>query len=380
MGEDKMRILQVLGSKSPGGGSQEHTRFLSLGLCEKGHEVIVVTRPGKIVDWLRSEGLETIPVELRDRRRAIQALSSLIQDRRIEIVHTHNRDADIPGIISGVKMKVPLVVATIHAFLNRDKLGNPKMNFPLWKYNQLLRRRPHYIIALSEALKRQLLEEIRIPQEKVKVILNAVDLSRLKPLRHREDVIREVKGKGKLIVGGVGSLIRLKGYQYLIESASEIVKKIRNIMFILVGDGNYRKELEKLVEDKGLNRYFYFTGKVSHVTDYLQIMDIFVHPSLSEGLPRAVMEAMGMGIPVVATKVGGIPEVVVEDVTGILVSPASPRGLSKAILELLSSPEKRKRMGEEGRKRIYKNFNSQRMVDETEEFYLTAINDKIPDG
>ena len=174
-------------------------------------------------------------------------------------------------------------------------------------------------------------------------------------------------------------MIRLKGYQYLIESAREVVKKVENVMFILVGDGNYRKELEKMVEDKGLNRYFHFTGKVSHVTDYLQIMDIFVHPSLSEGLPRAVMEAMGMGIPVVATKVGGIPEVV-EDVTGILVPPASPEGLTKAILELLSSAEKRKRMGEEGKKRIYKDFNSRRMVDETEEFYLNAINDKIPNG
>ncbi len=368
-----MRILQILSSRSPGGGSQEHTRFLSRGLKDRGHEVTLVTRPGRIVDWFKKEGLEVIPLELRDRKRAVRILTRLIEERRFEVVHTHNRDGDIPGIIAGRRTGIPLVITTIHAFLNRDKEGNPKMNFPLWKYNRLLRKGPHFLVALSEALRKQMLEEVGIDENKIRVILNALDTTRLKPRRSFREVIREVRGEGRIIVGGVGSLIRLKGYQYLVRSARRVVRLFPNVLFLILGDGNYREELEKMVEEMGLRDNFLFTGKVEHPPDYLQVMDIFVHPSLSEGMPRAVMEAMGMGLPVVVSEVGGVPELVREGEEGILVPPGNPSALSRAMVYLLRNPSIAKRMGERGKKRIYLKFRAERMVEEMESFYQEAL-------
>ena len=113
-----MKILEIISSKDRGGGSQEHTRILSIGLRDKGHRVKVVCRPGSLVEDYKKEGLDVYPLELRDKRKAIKKLVDLIRKENFDIVHTHNRDGDVAGLIAGKKARVPLIVSTIHAYIN----------------------------------------------------------------------------------------------------------------------------------------------------------------------------------------------------------------------------------------------------------------------
>ena len=362
-----MNILQIISSKDVGGGSQEHTRFLSLGLKEKGHRVLVICRPGSLVNAYRREGLEVYPLELREKNKAIKTIQSLIRERSFEVVHTHNRDADVPGLVAAAKAGVPVIVSTIHAFINLDKYGRPKMNFPLWKYNHLLKKIPHKIITVSNALQQNLLEKLDLDKERVLTILNAVDLSQLKVKRDKQEVRQELGiPPESRVVGAVGNLIAIKGYDYFIESASTVLKDSLDVKFLLVGDGNQRSVLREKVKVLNLEKDFIFAGYRDDIPDILQILDIFVHSSLLEALPRSVMEASGMGIPVVATEVGGTSEVVKDRESGLLIPPQNPNKLALTILYLLEHPEKAEDMGRIGKEWINGWFNASRMVEETE--------------
>ena len=368
-----MKILEIISSKSAGGGSQEHTRFLSLGLQKKGHKVKVICRPGSLFKAYRDEGLDVSSVELRDKRKAIKELVSLIQKEHFDVVHTHNRDADVPGLIAGRKMKVK-VISTIHAYINRDKFGNKKMNFPLWKYNKVLRKIPNKIIAVSDALRKHIIEELRINPERVITILNAVDLEKLKITKDKIFIKKELGiPENSKVIGSVGHLIVLKGYKYLIESSVEIIKKFPDVRFIMVGDGNQRESLLNLAKELEVSKNFIFPGERYDIGNILQIFDIFVHPSLSEGLPRSIMEASGFGIPVVATDVGGIPEVVKDKETGILVPSKNSQALAEGITYLLKRPKEAKKMGEKGKELVKEKFSPSRMVNETEKLLKNAI-------
>ena len=369
-----MKILQIISSKDTGGGSQEHTRILSLGLQNRGHKVKVICRPGSLAEAYKKNGLEVYTLELREKRKAIRELVDLIREERFDVVHTHNRDGDVPGLIAAKKAGTSLIVSTIHAYINKDKLGNRKMNFPLWKYNRILKKIPHKIITLSEALRGHILQELRINPERVVTILNGVDLNRLKVSSERNVVKKElgIPEEAK-VIGSVGHLIALKGYRYLIEASVEVLKAFPETRFAMVGEGNLRRELEELAKELRVRGNFIFTGKVAEVGNILQILDLFVHPSLSEGLPRSVMEASGVGIPVVATNVGGIPEVVRNKETGVLVPAKNSQALAKAITYLLNHPEEAREMGEKGKRWIEENFDVSRMVDETETILKNAL-------
>ncbi|HIE44105.1 MAG TPA: glycosyltransferase family 1 protein [Candidatus Omnitrophica bacterium] len=368
-----MNILQIIGSKNIGGGSQEHTRLLSCGLKFKGHAVTVVCREGSLVEAYREEGLKVIALELRDRIKAIKFLTRLIKQRKFDVVHTHNRDGDIAGLIAAKLTSTPVIVSTIHSYINQDKFGDRKMNFPLWLYNNILTFLPHRIVAVSEALRKHILEELRVIPEKLICIMNAVDLNGLKCKRDKSELRRELNiPQSSKVIGSVGKLIIMKGYRYLVESAVEILSEVPDVRFLIIGDGNQREVLQRKVKEYGIQKRFMFLGERQDAIEIMQSFDIFVHPSLSEGLPRVVMEAQGLGVPVVATSVGGTPEVVEDGKTGILVSPKDPVAQSRAILSLLRDSLKRKRMGEAGKRRIEEKFSHTRMIDEIEAlfFYL----------
>lgn len=365
-----MKILEIISSKDTGGGSQEHTRILCVGFKKRGHKVKVICRLGSLVKAYKDEGLEVYPLELRDKRKAIKEIISLIKKENFDVVHTHNRDGDVPGLIAAKRARVPLIVSTIHAYINRDKFGNRKMNFPLWKYNQILKKSPHKIITLSEALRKHILEELRISQDRVITILNGVDLSKLRTFSDKNRVKGELGiPENAKVIGSVGHLIVLKGHRYLIESSVKVIEDFPEARFVIVGDGNQREELEKLARELGVVENFVFAGKRLDIGNLLEIFDLFIHPSLSEGLPRSVMEASGFGIPVVATSVGGTGEVVRDKETGLLIPPKNPNLLADSILWLLKHPEEAKAMGEKAKKWVGERFDASRMVDETEKLF-----------
>jgi glycosyltransferase involved in cell wall biosynthesis len=175
------------------------------------------------------------------------------------------------------------------------------------------------------------------------------------------------------VVGTVAHLSPEKGLRYLIEAASMIPSVQSRLRFVIVGDGQCRSELETLVQDLDLSDCFHFTGFQDRTVQVTRTFDMFVLPSLSEGLSSAILTAMACSLPVIATSVGGIPELVKHGVTGLLVPPADPRGLAQAIQHLLDDPEGAFQMGLQGRKRAEEHFTLQRKIVETEQLCYSLL-------
>ena len=198
---------------------------------------------------------------------------------------------------------------------------------------------------------------------------------------HRDDTLRESLGisRDDLVVGKIARLFRLKGHEFLFEAASRICRTVPNVKFLLVGDGIYRERIERLVEERGLRSHFVFAGLVSpsEIPRYVALMDVLVHLSLREGLPRALPQALACGKPVVAFDMDGAREVCLDGQTGFLVRAEDVPGLSAAVIRLLQDKELAHRMGTQGRELVQEQFSEARMVKQLDELYrrLSAVRD-----
>jgi glycosyltransferase involved in cell wall biosynthesis len=171
------------------------------------------------------------------------------------------------------------------------------------------------------------------------------------------------------IVGTVAHLSREKGLKYLVEAASLIFDVRKKLRFVIVGNGECLPELKELVRKKGLADCFQFTGFVPNTAECMRSFDVFVLPSLSEGLSSAILEAMATSLPVIATDVGGIPELVKSGDNGLLVAPGDPVGLARAIQQLADNPEESRRMGQQ--------FTLERKILETERLCCSFLEGKV---
>ncbi len=168
-----------------------------------------------------------------------------------------------------------------------------------------------------------------------------------------------------------------KGIKYLIESASLLLQSRNDVSFLIVGEGALKEELRKLCVVLKIEKNVIFAGERSNIPEILSLTDIFVLPSLREGLPLTILEAMACGKPVIATNVGGVPEVVKDGVSGILVSPKDPEALHSAMNELLEDREKLKKMGYNGKRVCNESFDSKTMIGKIEDLYDSLMCEKI---
>ncbi len=179
------------------------------------------------------------------------------------------------------------------------------------------------------------------------------------------------------VVGTVSSLTPHKGHEYLIQAASLVLDTLPPVKFLIVGDGPLRKRLEEQAKELNIHSSVIFTGKRKDIPEILSLLDVFVLPSHTrEGLGIAIIEAMAAERPVVATDIGGIPEVVDDGETGVLVPPEDTEALSKAIITLLQDPPRAKTMGEKGRTRIKEMFTTTKMLSEIEHVYQSLTSQR----
>ena len=239
-----------------------------------------------------------------------------------------------------------------------------RVNFPLrkgpmtrLKYNWGI----HCIIAISESIKAQLKAD-GVEPARISTVYEGLDLEGCEP---RRSPITRAPGE-PLLMGTVAHLSAEKGLTYLIQAAALIPEVHSKMRFVVVGDGRCRKELEDLVRARKLEKCFRFEGFQEQTNQYFESFDIFILPSLSEGLSSSILTAMAMALPVIATRVGGIPELISDGENGLLVRPADAAALAQAIRRLAANPEERFRMGQLGRVRMEKQFTLQRKIDETE--------------
>ena len=377
----QINILQIISSKDAIGGAQEHTRILCAGLDKNKYRVIIVTRPGSIVPYYKGQGFEVIPVELRHKPGSILKLLGIIKKYKIHIIHTHNMLADRRGCVAGWLGRVPIVVTTIHTLMNTDRFGEQKRGTSIWQYNFLLKHVPKKIIALSEEVKRHTRKELNLEDDRISLIHNASDLSRLNKSVNKQEKKREFGiDEDCCVVGTVGRLVELKGYPYFIKAASLILQKFpEKLKFLIVGDGYMSDELRNLAKGLGIADKIIFAGQRRDVPEILHILDVFVLSSYYEGLPRSIIEAQACGVAVVATNVGGTPEVVINDKTGILVPSKDEKAIAKAVIDLLTNRDKAEKMGNAGKEWVQKQFDAPVFIRKTEDLFEDLIRKHIPD-
>ena len=347
-----------------GGGQISLLGFLKGLDRERFRPLVVCPVGGSLVNELKKMDIETRIIKMDTLRKlntfswikTINRLIRLIKSEKIDLIHSNGSRVTIYGGIAARLIKIPLIwhlrIADSDGLLDRFLAGLSTQ-----------------IIAISDAVNRRF-GWMKDRKDKIRTIYNGIDLEKFNPSLNGEDIRNEFKvGLQAPLVGTVGRLDWYKGHQYFLKAARKVIDVIPECHFLIVGDGEKRKELEELTKELNLNKSVIFTGNREDIPQILASLDLFILSSVSEGFGRSAAEAMACAKPVVATKVGGLPEVVEDNITGDLILPKNPNTLAEAIIVLLQDKEKAQRMGQAGRKRTEKMFSLQHNIRQTVELY-----------
>ena len=299
--------------------------------------------------------VQIFPCSGRLDKNTIQMIKDYIDNASVQILHSHNYKSNFYARRALSNSNVRWVVT------NHGRRFGPK----LLLYNLLdafIVRRADKIIAVSEEIAKKM-KLAGIVKGKILLIENGVNLERFTKNTSPE-AIKESLGikKEALVVGTIGALTREKGHQYLLRAALKVIRIYPKAIFLLVGDGIERPNLEKTVSHLGIKDSVIFAGMRKDVPEILSILNAFVLPSLNEGLPIALLEAQAAKVPVVATRVGAIPDVVKDGITGILIPPEDPEAIAKSIVRVLSDRKGAHNMAQKGFERVRDNFSSEKMA------------------
>lgn len=314
--------------------------------------------------------------------RTLFRAAALINTLEPTIVHTHALRPDWYGRVAARMAKTPIVCTTVRneddlCYANEYGYPEPAVR-ALDLVNRVTARYADALIAVSEGVERYLVDRQRVEPAKVRYIPNGVDLEQFEPPAGSSDYIRELLGlpPESLIVGTVAALKQQKGLQYLLDAASQLRQAQPTAHFVLIGSGPLEGELRAWIHQHGLEGTVTLLGQREDIPTLLGGMDIFAFPSLWEGMPRALLEALAMGRPSVATDIGGSRELVIDGETGLLVPPSDAGALRDALREMLASPERRARFGQAARQRIERKFSAQSVADAHDQLYQELLDIK----
>jgi glycosyltransferase involved in cell wall biosynthesis len=299
--------------------------------------------------------------------RVIFKIAKFIRQNKVNIVNTAVFPADIYGRISAKLARVPIILSTMHRFEDHKQEKVYRYLFWLDRWTMTFTSK---LIAVSKTVRQYLIEWHHISPTKIITLYNGIDIEKYANTVASKQLLEEFQINDNCqVVGAIGRLVPVKGLNYFLDAAAIILQKTKNVKFLIVGDGPLKVKLQKKAKSLGVADYITFTGFRNDIPVILNIVDLYVISSLSEGLPTAVLEAASASKAVVGTNVGAIPETVIDGETGILVPPKDSRTLADGILNLLDAPEKSRIMGEKGRQRVIENFSLDKMVANYEELY-----------
>jgi glycosyltransferase involved in cell wall biosynthesis len=344
-------------------GGQNQVLVTVLGLRAQGHRTMLVAHPDGELRARASEGLELLPLAPVNEMdlSAAWRLSRAVKQLRPDIVHAHDPHgvamAALALSMSTEPVKPPLVASRRVDFPMR---GN---SLSRWKYRQV-----DCFICASDAIRALLLAD-GIPPERAITVHEGIDPGRVASATpanlHQELWLPH----GAPIVGNVAALVPHKGQKHLIEAAALVVRQVPDARFVIAGEGELRVSLEQQIKHLGLEKHVHLAGFRPDVLSVHKAFEIFVMSSVTEGLGTSILDAMACGRPVVATTAGGIPEVVRDAETGILVPPRDHEAMAAAIVKLLKDRPLRARMGAAGLALANARFSADRMVNDTLQVY-----------
>ncbi len=319
----------------------------------------------------KATGIETTIVPCGGKLDPLAALEirSFLTTRKVDVLHTHGYKADTYGLLASAFLGIGRVT-TCHNWPGTSA----KMEF-YKRLNRFLLRKFDRVVAVSPILRDDLVSKKAVAHRKISVIGNGVDVEAfgspnasgnwgLSLLRRNLGIRSHDK-----VIGTVGRLSTEKGHVYLLKAFERVTKDVRQAKLLIVGDGDEMGSLKIAARELGIHGSIILTGKRDDIPSLLRLMDVFVLPSLTEGLPMAVLEAMASKIPVIATEVGAVPMVIVHRQTGILIQPKDVQGMADEIIDLLGHPDKARHLAEQGYRRIESRFSSTKMAEQYLEVY-----------
>jgi glycosyltransferase involved in cell wall biosynthesis len=361
-------VLHLSSSSGPGGAETVMTGVAAGLDPARFRSIVCLFREGWLRERCEGLGLEThvLPMSGMLDLGWFRRFTGLLRDRRVALIHAHEFGANTWGTMAGQLARRP-VVATVHGRSYYADCGRRRLAYRVVS-------RSAAMVAVSEDVKRFVVESTGVSASRVRVVHNGIGpvepVSAEARARVRADLgIRD----NEQIVTLVGSLYPVKGHRYLVEAAPRILRACPSTVFLIAGRGECEPALREQARSLGIEGRVRLLGLRKDVPTLLAIGDVFVQPSLSEGLSIAILEAMAAARPVVTTRVGGNPELVVDGETGFLVEPGDARGLAAAVTRVLTDRAEARRLGERGAERVRSRFTVEAMVREYEAIYDAAL-------
>jgi glycosyltransferase involved in cell wall biosynthesis len=386
---NRKKIIHVI-TRLDKGGSAEDTIVLASGMRKDYDVILVKGSPNESamspeeehtllggIEAAQRNGVRIVNLPSLVRRispiddvKAFWALFTMFRKENPDIVHTHTSKAGFLGRWAAFLARIPSIVHTPHGHVFYDyfNIVSTKCFIVAERTSALITDK---IIAVSNREREEHLEHGVGHSEKFITIHSGVALDRFIDLNVDIKSKKRALGipEGYHVIGTIGRLVRIKGHRYLIEAAKGVIEKNPKTIFVFVGDGDLKGMLESQAEALGIRKNIIFAGWRNDIAEILYTFDIFVLPSLNEGMGKVLVEAMAACKPIVASKVGGIIDLVNDDVNGILVPPKDPDALRRGILRLLTNKDLAEELGKYGRNMVYPNFDASMMIHKTEKIY-----------
>lgn len=304
-------------------------------------------------------------------------LVKIIKTGQYDIIHTHSTKPGVLGRIASTITRTPLIVHTVHGFAFHDFMPviQRKILISVEKWMNLL---SDHLIAVSKLNIKKMLKLNLTKSHLVTNIYSGIDLNKFNNRNYNQKIIDELKlTSGYKLVGFIGRYSNQKDPLCLLAAVNNLIKEFSNVHFLFVGGGDLKAEMVDYISQNDLNKYVTIWDYREDIIQILDSLDLFVISSIYEGIGRSLTEAMAKGIPVVATNVEGIPEIVIKNKTGRLVPPRSPELLAKAMKDALINNKKSKTLAQIGQKQIREHFDVDEMVRKIEKVYEEQLSKKI---
>lgn len=391
-----MKILYLI-TKSNFGGAQRYVHDLAIAMKERGHDVTVgFGGSGLLGERLTASGIRTITlpsllrdISLKNDIRAFREIYQLLRSERPDVLHLNSSKIGALGALAGrcsnvveylrrlarKQSRPTRIIFTGHGWAFNEERGDIERAL-IGAIHWLTILLAHRVIAVSRRTRDQILA-FPVPWNKIVIVYNGIgEPKTLGKHAAREAIFSgtlwdgtDIK-KDTLVIGTLAELHRNKGLAYAIEAMAMLKNMTdQHIVFIVVGEGEERETLETLIDSLDLRNHVLLAGYRPDAASLLSAFDIFLLPSITEAFPYAILEAGKAGLPIIASSVGGIPEVIDDMESGILIHSKNPSEIARAIMFLIEEPERRKRLAQAIDERIAKKFSLEQMIDGTLRVY-----------
>ena len=350
------------------GGMKTHLLALLAGLDTTRFTPVVLCPQGTpIYKDVERTGVRVIPLNIVDGLKPISdvkaalALRKILKELKPDIVHIHGAKAGLVGRYAVMSKRRPKVILTYHSFVCDERTGPLQRKLYAF-FERFFLKYTDRIIAVSQALKDELVADLRLPNDLITVIYNGIEF--VDNLKISYNVPR---------IGMVSRLAPQKGVEYFVRAAALVMAQYPQLSVSIVGDGPYKPNLRALATSLSINEGVDFLGYKSDITEVLSTLDILVLPSLHETFGLILVEAMSQKVAVVASRTGGIPEIIEDGKTGLLTTPGDPHDIAEKIIRLIENRDYARQLSEAASESVRRRFTLERMVGETQSVYESTV-------